>query len=87
VVSGSDDSNLCVWNMSTGECEQEWSGHSQVSEFEILDHLYQRVKCVCTLKNGIHVVSGSDDCTLRVWNVTTGVCEYVLRGHKQVSQL
>jgi hypothetical protein len=33
------------------------------------------------------VVSGSDDHTLRVWNVETGVCERVLRGHTEVSEI
>jgi hypothetical protein len=31
-------------------------------------------------------VSGSDNGTLRVWSVT-GVCERVLRGHEQVSEV
>jgi hypothetical protein len=33
------------------------------------------------------VVSGSWDCTLRVWDLETGVCERVLRGHAGVSEI
>jgi WD40 repeat protein len=33
------------------------------------------------------VVSGSEDETLRVWDVETGVCERVLRGHEHVSEI
>jgi WD40 repeat protein/serine/threonine protein kinase len=39
-----------------------------------------RVRCVAVLPFG-HVVSGSDDKTLRVWNASTGACERVLEGH------
>ena len=31
------------------------------------------------------VVSGSEDKTLRVWNIKTGECERVLEGHSSVS--
>ena len=31
------------------------------------------------------VVSESGDCTVRVWNPTTGVCDVVLEGHTEVS--
>lgn len=33
--------------------------------------------------NATTVVSGSRDCTLRVWNVETGDCEKVLEGHEK----
>jgi WD40 repeat protein len=33
------------------------------------------------------VVSGSWDKTLRVWDVDTGDCERVLRGHRDVSEI
>jgi hypothetical protein len=42
---------------------------------------------VCALSDGIRVVSGSNDRTLMVWNVFTGVCEHVLRGHDEVDYL
>ena len=39
-----------------------------------------QVRCVAALPNG-HVVSGSDDNTLMVWDMSTGQCRRTLRGH------
>ena len=38
------------------------------------------VRCLAQLSDG-RVVSGSADNTLKVWNITTGVCELTLTGH------
>jgi WD40 repeat protein len=46
--------------------------------------LDQIVTTVCALSDGHRVVSGSQDKQLRVWNVDSGVCERVLRGHSEV---
>ena len=43
----------------------------------------------CTIAGGttvvnchaVHKITGSDDNTARVWNVATGECVHVLRGH------
>ena len=40
------------------------------------------VLCVTVLPDG-RVVSGSDDCTLRVWDAATGQCLYTLEGHNE----
>ena len=39
-----------------------------------------RVSCVAVLPDG-HVVSGSDDCSLRLWNPSDGRCLQTLKGH------
>ena len=39
----------------------------------------QSVRCLDAC--GARVVSGSYDCTCRVWDVDTGACLHVLRGH------
>ena len=41
-----------------------------------------QVLCVAALPNG-HVVSGSADRTLMVWNVATGECRQIWRGHTE----
>jgi WD40 repeat protein len=41
----------------------------------------QEVSCVVALSDGRRVVSGSDDETLRVWDVDTGECVRELKGH------
>ena len=37
------------------------------------------IRCVCIFKNKL--VSGSDDNTLRIWNISNGKCESILIGH------
>jgi WD40 repeat protein len=44
------------------------------------------VSCMVALSDGRRVVSGSDDHTLRVWDVDTGECVRELKGHGKVSE-
>jgi WD40 repeat protein len=46
----------------------------------------QWVSCVVALSDGQRVVSGSEDKTLRVWDVDTGDCVRELKGHGEVSE-
>lgn len=42
----------------------------------------QNVKCVRFVgDDGGKIVSGSSDCTVRLWDTTTGICDAVLEGH------
>ncbi|KOS14382.1 wd repeat protein [Malassezia pachydermatis] len=42
----------------------------------------QNVKCVRFVgEEGRKIVSGSSDCTLRLWDTETGVCDAILEGH------
>ena len=43
----------------------------------------QYVYCVVVLPDG-RIASGSEDWTICIWNVTTGVCDVVLKGHNGV---
>lgn len=36
--------------------------------------------------HGKYCVTGSYDCTVRVWDIVKGVCLHVLRGHQQKGQ-
>ena len=68
IVSGSRDSTLRVWDVTTGECQQTMEGHTGF------------ITCIAVLPDG-RVVSGSADHTLRVWDVATGKCLQTLKGH------
>ena len=41
---------------------------------------------VAALPDG-RIVSASQDKTLRIWDLNTGACDVVLKGHKEVSYL
>jgi WD40 repeat protein len=55
----------------SGKCDLTLKGHSDA------------VYCCAVLSDGkkSRLVSGSHDCTLRIWNVETGNCELILNGH------
>lgn len=43
-------------------------------------HTYA-VRSVCVSNDGKHIISGSSDMTIKVWNIQTGFCEMTLGGH------
>ena len=53
----------------TGKVEGELTGHTGC------------VRSVAFAHDGSKAVSGSDDQTVRIWNVTTGEAEATLTGH------
>jgi WD40 repeat protein len=89
VISGSHDDTLRVWDIETGSCGRVLEGHQSVSGSHSFLSIHlsfpETVTSVCTLSGGNRVVSGSWDNTLRVWNVETGSCVRVLKGHGRVS--
>ena len=56
---------------STSNCERLWTleGHSK------------RVTGITYSPDSTRIASGSEDCTVRLWEVSTGVCIDVLKGH------
>ena len=49
-------------------------------------YLLQIVMSVVVLSDG-RIVSGSQDKTLRIWDLATGACDMVLEGHEGVSHI
>ena len=89
-MSGSNDHTLKVWNVSSGECLRTLSGHTSHARRrrpvkQRVDRLSTprraQVYCVVVLSNG-HVVSGSGDDTLKVWDPSSGQCLRTLTGHR-----
>ena len=68
LASGSDKI-VRIWNMATGELEDELEGH---------------IYAVCSVAfshNGHFIVSGSRDKTVWIWNTATCETRYMLTGH------
>jgi F-box and WD-40 domain protein CDC4 len=72
LVSGSYDSTVRVWRVSTGETVHRLAGHASKVYSVILDHA--RARCV----------SGSMDNLVKVWSLETGACLYNLEGHSSL---
>lgn len=69
LVSGSYDSTVRVWKISTGEVLHRLNGHTSKVYSVILDH--ERKRCI----------SGSMDTMVKVWSLETGACLLNLEGH------
>ena len=85
VVSGSDDKTLKVWDVATGECVVTPRGHSSyvrcgVRCTFVMTCLRRRSRAL-PFPDGRRVVSGSEDKTLKVWDVATGECVATLKEH------
>ncbi|KAK4147335.1 WD40-repeat-containing domain protein [Dichotomopilus funicola] len=72
LVSGSYDSTVRVWRISTGEQLHVLNGHVQKVYAVVLDH--KRNQCI----------SGSMDSLVKIWDLTTGDCLYTLEGHSML---
>jgi len=69
LVSGSYDSSVRVWRISTGESLHVMEGHTQKVYSVVLDH--KRNRCI----------SGSMDSLVKIWDLNTGTCLHTLMGH------
>lgn len=72
LVSGSYDSSVRVWKISTGETIHQLRGHIQKVYSVVLDN--KRKRCI----------SGSMDNTVKIWSLETGMCLYTLEGHSSL---
>lgn len=72
LVSGSYDTTVRVWKISTGETVHQLRGHSQKVYSVVLDH--ERNRCI----------SGSMDYLVKVWSLDTGSVLYNLEGHSSL---
>lgn len=90
VVSGAYDYLVRVWDPVEGTCLHVLQGHTnrvyslQVSTHRLL--LLNRFYVLATPSvllqqfDGVHIVSGSLDTSIRVWNADTGQCIHTLTG-------
>ncbi|KAL9061272.1 MAG: hypothetical protein Q9162_000146 [Coniocarpon cinnabarinum] len=69
LVSGSYDTFVRVWKISTGECVFRLVGHTSKVYSVVLD--YDRKRCI----------SGSMDNMVKVWSIESGTCLFNLDGH------
>ena len=65
VSSGSWDTLIKVWRMPSGDAVATLRGHTE--SIETMTHV-----------DATHIASGSDDHTLRIWNMVTLTCEHTI---------
>lgn len=69
VISGSTDTTVRVWDVSSGSCRWTLEGHTGA------------VLCLATHNDLL--VSGGTDETVMIWDLTIGQCVYKLGGHRR----
>ncbi|TBU35586.1 WD40 repeat-like protein [Dichomitus squalens] len=95
IVTGSRDHSLRVWALPRpGDEEYRCYGADDTevdpSEEDVEDNPYHKLHLEghdhavrALAARGRTLVSGSYDCTVRIWDIITGTCKWVLVGHTQ----
>ncbi|KAI9065422.1 WD40 repeat-like protein [Trametes sanguinea] len=95
IVTGSRDHSLRVWTLPRpGDEEYRCYGADDTeidpSEEDVDDNPYHKLHLEghdhavrALAARGRTLVSGSYDCTVRIWDIITGECKWVLVGHTQ----
>ena len=68
-LTGSDDAQVNIWDLGSGEVLQQLSGHKA------------EVRAVTAAQGVNQALSGSEDGTLRLWQLNSGKCLQVMSGH------
>jgi WD40 repeat protein len=86
LASGSDDKTIKLWDLQTGECLKTLSGHnSQIWTVAFsptpLNPPLVRGEVKGGIEGGYLLASGSEDHTVKLWDVRAGECLQTLKGH------
>ena len=87
IITGSRDSNLRVWRLPKADDENFFQAGPPQDDREcpffvrVLEGHHHSVRAIAA--HGDTLVSGSYDCTVRVWRISTGETVHRLQGHAQ----
>jgi WD40 repeat protein len=85
LVSGGRDATLKVWNLGAATNYNSNSPTSRIIGDGLL-HTFaghaESINCVAISPDGKMLVSGSEDNTIKLWNLDTGECLATLEGHE-----
>lgn len=67
--SGSDDSTIKLWDVSTGACLETWQKDTS------------QVRCLAFSLQGNTLASGGVSSIMKLWDISTSKCLRMLEGH------
>lgn len=80
VASQSFDGRIRLWNVETGQCELTFMGHLWMGRLRNTSSSVQRIRSSCMeLKDNI-LISGYQDCFIKIWDIISGECLKTLSG-------
>ncbi|PSB58644.1 WD40 repeat domain-containing protein [Chamaesiphon polymorphus] len=79
LASGSLDRTVKVWNVATGECSMTLSGHTE--QVASVAFGGDAVGVASPLEHNPILASCSSDRTIKLWDLSTGICTATLTGH------
>merc|ERR1711990_1203044 len=69
VLTASLDNTAKIWDISTGDCKQTFSGHGR----SVISAVFS--------PDGKTVLTASGDNTAKIWDISTGDCKHTFSGH------
>ena len=81
LASGSDDTTVRLWDLSTRVCTAELQHHDGINELAALEGGYLASVCSCSENEDLGPPC-SECFKIYLWNTTSGMREALLEGHK-----
>lgn len=89
IVSASGDGKMMLWDVETGNCIRVFEAHEKglaCIEFKVCLSSFHACACLTCMVDGVGlqndlILSGSNDCTIKLWRASTGECLHTFAGH------
>lgn len=82
LASGCNDGTIKIWDLKSNTCTTNIAGHSSISLTR--GKSMPGIIHALTQLDDRYLASASADHSIKIWDLTTGTCQYTLEGHTDV---